>query len=124
MRNNVQLLNAALLLALADSEFMGNNSKVDKAVDALTPKDGLTRIFKQLQGNAKKDFLLGKDEKKSGYTDENKAAKIREYVEHKFNSYMLDSKTSDRAKALFNEVFNPQIVIVDVVETGELEVAA
>lgn len=102
---NKEKLEAALALALADEKFMGETTKVDKAVEALTPKSTVTATFKRLQGNAKSDFLVKKDAKQTGYTDLNRDIKIKEYVYDKFKSYMDDSKTSAEATKLFNAVY-------------------
>ena len=101
METNKQKLEAALAFALADEDFMGNNKKVDNAVDALTPKDTLTATFKRLQGNARKDFLDKKDQGLTGYVDEAKDAKIRDYVHAKFQAYMENPKTAKKATELF-----------------------
>jgi hypothetical protein len=105
MRDNVKLLQAALTLALTDKNFIGNNRKVDNAIDALTPKDTVTAVFKRLQGNAKRDFLDKKDAGLDGYTDVNRDAKIKAYVSAKFNSYMIDPRTSAKATELFNAAY-------------------
>ena len=102
---NKEKLEAALALALADEKFMGNSEKVSKAVEALTPKDSLNRTFNQIQGYALKDFLLKQRQGQVGYTDENEATKIREYVSLKFKTYMEDAKTSTKALGLFNTAY-------------------
>jgi len=98
-------LRIAVAIALADDDFMGNNKKVDNAVDALTPKDTITSVFKRLQGNALKDFLVKKDEGKAGYVDEAKAEKVQAYVLAKFKGYMEDPKTSAKATEMFNAAY-------------------
>jgi hypothetical protein len=102
---NEQKLRDALEIALADEDFMGNNTKVNKAVEALTPKDDLTRVFKQLQGNARKDFNDKKEEGTPGYTEQTKADKIREYVLTKFKKHMDAPKTSVKATNMFNAAY-------------------
>jgi hypothetical protein len=102
---NEQKLRDALALALADMDFMGNNKKVAKAIEALTPKDTVTSVFKRLQGNARKDFLDNLDAGKPGFTVENRDAKIKQYVHDKFKSYMDDLKTSAKATELFNATY-------------------
>ena len=101
MPSNKEKLEAALALALADEKFMGNNSKVDKAIDALTPKTTVSATFKRLLGNARRDYLDKKDAGLAGYTELTRAAKIKEYVYEAFKSYMEASKTSEEAKKLF-----------------------
>ena len=105
MIDNRQKLEAALALALADVKFMGNNDKVEKAVEALTPKSTVTATFKRLQGNAKSDFLVRKDAGQTDYTDLNRDSKIKEYVYDKFKSYMVDTKTRDEATKLFDAAY-------------------
>lgn len=104
MSNEIRL-NAALVIALADTDFMGDTKKVNKAIEALTPKSTVTATFKRLQGNAKKDFLDKKDADLGGYTEENRARKIKEYVYDKFKSYMEAAKTSVEATKLFNAAY-------------------
>lgn len=105
MTTNVERLNAAVTLALADVKFMGDKTKVDKAIVALTPKSTVTATFKRLQGNALSDFLVKKDEMAAGYTDETKADKIKEYVHDRFKSYMEAFNTSAEATKLFNAAY-------------------
>jgi len=105
--SNEDKLTAALFLALADEDFMGNNSKVNKAIEAMTPKDTLTAVLKRLQGNARRDFLDKKDSGVVGYDDESKADKIREYVSTRFKDYMENPKTSKKANELFNAAYPP-----------------
>jgi hypothetical protein len=107
MISNIQRLKAAVAIALADSKFMRDNSKVDKAVDALTPKSTITATFKRLQGNGNSDFLVKKDEGQLGYTEQTRADKIKEYVHDRFKSYMEDPKTSEEATKLFNAEYPP-----------------
>lgn len=102
---NEEKLHAALALALADDKFMGNDTKVDNAVFALTPKSTVSATLKRLQGNANKDYLDKKDKGLAGYTDENRADKIKEYVHDKFKSYMVDAKTKVEAKKLFDAAY-------------------
>ena len=105
MRDNAKLLYAAFDLATADIDFMGNNAKVDKAIEAMTPKDEVSKVFKQLQGNARKDFNDKKEEGTPGYTEQTKANKIREYVLLKFQKHMSAPKTSAKATKLFNDTY-------------------
>lgn len=105
MVTNKQKLEAALVIALADEKFMGNNTKVDKAIEALTPKTTISATFKRLQGNARRDYLDKNDAGLAGYTELTRAAKIKEYVYEAFKSYMDDSKTSAEATKLFNAVY-------------------
>ena len=108
MRDNEQLLYDALGLAIADKKFMGNNTKVDKAIEALTPKSTLTATFKRLQGNALSDYSVNKEKGVIGYNDETKATKIKSYIQGKFQSYLDDSKTSEEATKLFNAAYPPK----------------
>jgi hypothetical protein len=107
MSTNEQMLREALELALKDDKFMGDNSKVNKAIAALTPKSTLTAVLKRLKGNARRDFLEKKDENISGYTDLTRDVKIREYVYDKFKSHLEDPKTSAEATKLFNAAYPP-----------------
>ena len=105
METNKQKLEAAFFLAIEDKDFMGNSSKVNKAIEALTPKDTLTAVMKRLQGNARRDFLDKKDQGVSGYTDENKADKMKEYVSSRFKDYMESPKTAKKATEIFNKAY-------------------
>lgn len=105
MRDNTILLRNALALALTDKKFMGNDTKVDKAIEALTPKSTITATFKRLQGNALSDFLVKQRGGVLGFTTDNEAAKIRDYVKGKFQVYMDDAKTSEEAINLFNAAY-------------------
>lgn len=107
---NEEKLHAALALALADDKFMGNDTKVDNAVFALTPKSTVSATLKRLQGNANKDYLDKKDKGLAGYSDVTRAEKIKEYVHDKFKSYMVDAKTSAEATKLFNAAYPQPIV--------------
>lgn len=107
MRNNKELLEAALVIALADVKFMGDNTKVDKAVEALTPKSTVTATFKRLQGNALSDYSVNKENGVDGYHDGTKALKIKEYVHDRFKSYMEATKTSVEATKLFHAAYPP-----------------
>lgn len=102
---NAQVLRAAVILALADEDFMGNNKKVNNAAEALTPKDTLTATLKRLQGNANKDFLDKWDKGVIGFTEQARAGKIKSYVQDRFQSYMDDPKTSEKATKLFNAAY-------------------
>jgi len=115
MRDNKKLLNDALAIALADGKFMGDNTKVDKAVEALTPKSTVSAVLKRLQGNALRDFLEKKDSGLAGYDDENRADKMKAYVYDKFRSYLETPKTADEATKLFNAAYP------SANEHGELE---
>lgn len=122
--SNVERLNAAVALAVADAKFMGDNSKVNKAIEALTPKSTVSATFKRLHGNALSAFLVKKEEGVTGYTSETKAAKIKEYVHEKFKSYMDDPKTSEEATKLYNAAY-PAVVAppTDGVADEEAEAA-
>jgi CxxC motif-containing protein (DUF1111 family) len=121
---NEQKLREVLELALADDEFMSSNTKVNKAVEALTPKDDLTRVFKTLQINARKDFNDKKEEGIPGYTNQTKDAKIREYVSSRFKKHMDAPKTSVKATSMFNAAY-PAVVAppTDGVADEEAEAA-
>jgi hypothetical protein len=108
MRDNEKLLYEALENAVADKKFMGNDTKVDKAIEALTPKSTITATFKRLQGNALSDFLVKQRGGVLGFTAENEAAKIREYVKRTFQVHMDDAKTSEEAIKLFNVAYPPE----------------
>lgn len=101
METNKKLLRDALELALADEKFMGDKTKVDKAIDALTPKSTVSATFKRLQGNARRDFNDKKEEGTPGYTEHTKAGKIKKYVHDKFKAYMENPKTKDEATKLY-----------------------
>jgi hypothetical protein len=105
MISNAQRLNAAVAIALTNTDFMGNTPKVDKAIEALTPKSTVSATFKRLQGNAKKDFLDKKDAGHVGYTEDYRAEKIKEYVKSKFQTHMDSPKTSDEATKLFYDAY-------------------
>lgn len=81
--------------------------KLAAAVDALTIKTTVSSVFKRLQGNALRDFAVGKEEGKPGYGDDTKEQKIKEYVFIRFSSYMEDPKTSKEATRLFNAAYPP-----------------
>jgi hypothetical protein len=104
---NEERLTAAVALVLMDEKFMGNNTKVDKAIEALTPKTTVSGVFKRLQGNALGDFLILKDAGKPGYTEDNRTVRVADYVKSKFKSYMDDPKTSKEATELFNKTYPP-----------------
>lgn len=107
--SNAQTLRKAVLKALADDDFMGNIKKVRAAEEALTPKDTLTATLKRLQGNANKDFLDKKDKEAIGYTDQTRSAKTKSYVQERFQSYMDDHKTADKATKLFDEAYAAKV---------------
>jgi hypothetical protein len=107
MQTNEQKLHNALKLALADEKFMGNNDKVNKAIDALTPKTTVTAVFKRLQGNALGDYAVNKEKGIDGYTDATKADKIKKYVQDRFQTYMDDPRTSKEATELFKAAYLP-----------------
>ena len=104
--SNAAIIRDAVLKALADEDYMGNIKKVKAAADALTPKDTLTATLKRLQGNGLKDYAVGKEEGRVGFTDAKKADKIKGYVQERFQSYMDDPKTSDKATKLFNAAYS------------------
>lgn len=105
--SNKEKLETALAVALADEKFMGNNDKVNKAIEALTPKSTVSATLKRLQGNALKEFLAKKDAGAAGYTELSRADKIKEYVSDRFKAYMEDHKTSEEAVKLFNAAYPP-----------------
>jgi hypothetical protein len=107
MLSNIQKLQAALTIAIADEDFIGNTTKVNKAIEALTPKDELTKIFTQLKGNARRDFNDKKGEHVAGYSDLTRDAKIREYFTVRFQKHMDAPKTSKKATNMYNAFFNP-----------------
>jgi hypothetical protein len=107
---NAQLLRDAVLKALADEDFMGNNKKVNNAVEALTPKDTLTATLKRLQGNANKDYLDKKDKGIIGYVDQFRAEKMKAYVLDRFQAYMDAPKASEKATKLFNAAYPPKVL--------------
>lgn len=106
---NAQLLCKAVLLALADEDYMGNVKKVKGACEILTPKDTLTATLKRLQGNANKDFLDKKDKDVTGYTDQTRKEKTKQYVQDKFQSYLDDPKTTEKATKLFAAAYPPKV---------------
>lgn len=106
--DNATLIRDAVMKALADDDFMGNIKKVKAAAEVLTPKDTLTATLKRLQGNANRDYLDKKDQGIIGYNEENRAAKTKSYVQERFQSYMDDPKTSEKAMKLFNDAFPPK----------------
>jgi hypothetical protein len=105
---NEQRLYAALEVAIADTDFIGDNKKVEKAIEALTPKDTVTSVFKRLQGIARKDFLDKQDQELPGYTSATRDEKIKQYVHDKFKTYMENPKTAIKATELFNSVYGDQ----------------
>ena len=109
---NAAMIRDAVLKALGDEDFMGNIKKVKAATEVLTPKDTLTATLKRLQGNANKDFLVNKDEGKVGYIDAAKADKLKEYVTARFQSYMDDPKTSEKAAKLFTAAYPVEAKVV------------
>lgn len=109
--DNATMIRDAVLKALADEDFMGNIKKVKAAAEVLTPKDTLTATLKRLQGNANRDFLDKKDQGIIGYTDLARAEKIKSYVQDRFQSYMDDPKTSDKATKLFNAAYPAKIEV-------------
>jgi hypothetical protein len=116
---NSQRLNAAVAIALSDTKFMGDNTKVDKAIVALTPKSTVSGTFKRLQGNALEDYLVKKDAGFDGYSDSTRAEKIKKYVADRFQTYLDDPKTSDEAKKLFNATYPVvNVMPLDTVPSG------
>ena len=116
---NEERLYAALTLALADENFMGNNSSVRKAIEALTPKSTATAVLKRLQGNALRDFLEKKDAGVVGFTEEARAEKIKGYVQERFKAHMEAPKTSVEATKLFNAAYPS--VAASLVDSGLAE---
>ncbi|GFO59231.1 hypothetical protein GMST_15560 [Geomonas silvestris] len=113
---NAAMIRDAVLKALADDDFMGNIKKVKAAAEVLTPKDTLTATLKRLQGNANRDFLEKKDKGVIGFTDQARADKIKVYVQERFQSYMDDPKTSEKATKLFREAYPAKVEVVVVDE--------
>lgn len=108
---NGNLLYEAVTKALGDEDFMGDNKKVNKAVEALTPKDTLTATLKRLQGNANRDYLDKKDQGIIGYTEETRSEKIKEYVTARFQAYMDNPKTSGKATKLYNDTYPVKLTV-------------
>jgi hypothetical protein len=102
---NGLVLYKAVMLALSDEDFMGNSKKVRAAGEALTPKDTLTATLKRLQKNGNRDYLEKKDQGVLGYTDASRAEKIKGYVLERFQAYMDDPKTSEKAIKLFKAAY-------------------
>lgn len=102
---NREKLQLAVALVLTNDKFMDDNSKVNKAIDALTPKSTASSVLKRLQGNAKRDFLDKKDAGVAGYAEENRVSKIKEYIFNRFKSYMESPRTSAEATTLFNAAY-------------------
>lgn len=102
---NATIIRDAVLKALADEDFMGNIKKVKAAAEVLTPKDTLTATLKRLQGNAKRDYLDKVDQGIIGYNDQSRAEKIKAYVQERFQSYMDNPRTTDKATKLFREAY-------------------
>ena len=117
---NATIIRDAVLKALADDDFMGNLKKVKAAAEVLTPKDNLTATLKRLQGNANRDYLDKKDQGVIGYTDQNRADKTKGYVQERFQSYMDDPKTSDKATKLFNEAYPPKVEVEAAAEASKM----
>lgn len=105
MINNIQRLNAAVAIALANADFMGDAKKVNKAIEALTPKDDVTRVFKMLQGNALKDYLVNKELGKAADGSQARADWIKNYVTDKFKKHMADPRTATNATKLYNDAY-------------------
>ncbi|GAW66857.1 hypothetical protein GPEL0_01r2399 [Geoanaerobacter pelophilus] len=121
--DNATMIRDAVLKALADEDFMGNLKKVKAAAEVLTPKDTLTATLKRLQGNANRDFLEKKDKKVIGFIDENRADKIKIYVQERFQSYMDDPKTSDKATKLFGDAYPAKVKEATIEEDAVEDVA-
>jgi len=105
---NAQAIRSAVLKALADEDFMGSIKKINAAVEALTPKDDVSRVFNQLLGNARKDFNDKKERGLIGYTEDDRAEKTKEYVQSRFKKHMADPKTGLKATRLFNAEYLPK----------------
>lgn len=117
MNINVTRLQSALAIAIADEKFIGNSTKVDKAIDALTPKSNMSGTLKRIQGNALSDFLVKKDENVVGYSDQTRADKVKAYVNDKFKVHMEAPKTSVEATQLFNAAYPTATAVTDNVPT-------
>jgi len=124
MSTNAERLQSALTIALADEKFMGNNDKVSKAIEALTPKSTVSAVLKRLQGNALRDFLEKKDTGHSGYNDLARPEKIKAYVHDKFKTYMEDPKTSKEAIKLFNDAYQLPVAPKGIADNTEQQEAA
>lgn len=103
--DNAAIIRDAVLKALTDEDFMGNIKKVKAAAEVLTPKDTLTATLKRLQGNAKRDYLDKLDQGIIGYSAHTRAEKIKAYVQERFQSYMDNPRTTDKATKLFSEAY-------------------
>jgi hypothetical protein len=84
-------------------------------VDALTPKDDLTRVFKQLQGNGLKDYLLEKEKGNVADTPEAKAAHIKKYITTKFEKHMINAETGPKATNMFNQEYPAKAEVIAAV---------
>jgi len=105
---NAKLIREAVIIALADDDFMDDDDKVSKAIESFIPKGTLSATFKRLQKNAKRDYLDNLDDETPGYTVHNREEKIKTYIYDRFKSYMDDSKTSKKARRLFDAVYPPK----------------
>lgn len=56
--NNEQKLRAAFAIVLADDEFMNDNPKVNKLLEALTIKNGVTKQLNQAYTYGERDWAL------------------------------------------------------------------
>ena len=92
--------------------------QLGEVVGLLTLNDNLSRVFKQLQGNGHKHFLAEKDKGSRDYIDETKDTQIKKYVQTRFQSYMDDPDTSERARELFDTAYPPESGAVDSEEAA------
>lgn len=103
-KNALQIYEA-VAAALDDAEFMDDNKKISKAIEALTPKDDVTKVLKQLQGYGYRDYLVEKEAGRAEDSPEAKAAHIKEYVSARFKKHMSNQKTGAKATKLFYETY-------------------
>ncbi|NVN91918.1 MAG: hypothetical protein HXX11_15130 [Desulfuromonadales bacterium] len=109
MENKKNMLRAALAMVLEDDEFMNDDGKVNNVFDAMTYKDGVSKIFRQLQGNGLKDYLVNKEKGKAGASPQDKADWIKGYITARFTKHMVDPNTGARATKLFNAAYPPAV---------------
>lgn len=101
-----QLLSELKAAAKKNPDIEVHKAKhLGKVVELLTLNDNLSRVLKQLQGNALKHFLAQKEKGSIGFSEETKAAQIKHYVQTRFQSYMDDPDTAERAQELFNAAY-------------------
>jgi hypothetical protein len=106
---NALLLYEAVAIALEDAGFMDDNKKINKAIEALTPKDDVTKVLKQLQGYGYRDYLVEKEAGRAVDSAEAKAAHIKDYVSARFKKHMSNPKTGVKATKMYNDAY-PSVV--------------